>query len=90
MQCPTLVDVWTLLVHIHDLKTSGAGVQGMIQHATINNLSFGRSVEETVRTLQAVQYVQENPDEVCPAGWKPGDVTMKPDPKKSKEYFSAI
>lgn len=65
-------------------------VQGIIQHATINNLSFGRSVEETVRTLQAVQYVQENPDEVCPAGWKPGDVTMKPDPKGSKEYFAAI
>ncbi len=65
-------------------------LQGIIQHATINNLSFGRSVDETVRTLQAVQYVQENPDEVCPAGWKPGDVTMKPDPKKSKEYFAAI
>ena len=22
---------------------------------------------------QALQYVQENPDEVCPAGWKPGE-----------------
>jgi len=64
--------------------------EGMIQHATINNLSFGRSVEETLRTLQAVQYVQENPDEVCPAGWQPGSVTMKPDPKKSKDYFAAI
>lgn len=64
--------------------------EGLIQHATTNNLSFGRSVEETLRTLQAVQYVQENPDEVCPAGWKPGDVTMKPDPKKSKEYFAAL
>ena len=42
--------------------------QGVIQHATINNLAFGRSVEETIRTLQAIQYVQENPDEVCPAG----------------------
>lgn len=59
-------------------------LQGLIQHATINNLSFGRSVEETLRTLQAIQYVQENPDEVCPAGWQPGSVTMKPDPKKSK------
>lgn len=65
-------------------------LQGIIQHATINNLSFGRSVEETLRTLQAVQYVQENPDEVCPAGWQPGSVTMKPDPKKSKDYFAAI
>lgn len=23
---------------------------------------------------------QENPDEVCPAGWQPGGSTMKPDP----------
>jgi len=40
--------------------------------------------------LQALQYVQDNPDEVCPAGWKPGEKSMKPDPKLSKEYFSAI
>ena len=36
----------------------------MIQHATINNLAFGRNIEETLRILQALQYVQENPDEV--------------------------
>ncbi|CAI0462664.1 unnamed protein product [Linum tenue] len=64
--------------------------EGVIQHSTINNLAIGRSVDETLRTLQALQYVQENPDEVCPAGWKPGDKSMKPDPKGSKEYFSAI
>uniref|UniRef100_A0A383WNL2 thioredoxin-dependent peroxiredoxin n=1 Tax=Tetradesmus obliquus TaxID=3088 RepID=A0A383WNL2_TETOB len=64
--------------------------EGVVQHATINNLAFGRSVDETLRTLQAIQYVQSNPDEVCPAGWKPGDKTMKPDPKGSKEYFAAI
>ncbi|KAG6531732.1 hypothetical protein ZIOFF_005552 [Zingiber officinale] len=64
--------------------------EGVIQHATINNLAIGRSVDETLRTLQALQYVQENPDEVCPAGWKPGEKSMKPDPKLSKEYFSAV
>ena len=26
---------------------------------------------------------------VCPAGWKPGAKTMKPDPKGSKEYFKS-
>ena len=26
--------------------------EGVVQHATINNLAFGRSVEETLRTLQ--------------------------------------
>ena len=63
---------------------------GVIQHSTINNLAFGRNVDETLRTLQAIQYVQEHPDEVCPAGWTPGEKTMKPDPVASKEYFAAI
>jgi peroxiredoxin (alkyl hydroperoxide reductase subunit C) len=63
---------------------------GVIQHATINNLAFGRSVDETLRTLQAIQHVQSHPDEVCPANWKPGDATMTPDPVKSKEFFAAV
>ena len=64
--------------------------EGTIQHATVNNLSFGRSVDETLRTLKAIQYVQSQPDEVCPAGWQEGDQTMVPDPIKSKEYFASV
>lgn len=64
--------------------------EGIIQHMTVNNLAFGRNVDETLRTLQAIQYVQDNPGEVCPAGWTPGAKTMKPDPVGSKEYFAAI
>jgi len=64
--------------------------QGVVQHATINNLSFGRSVDETLRVLQAIQYVQSHPDEVCPANWKPGELTMKPTPTESKEYFAKV
>jgi peroxiredoxin 2/4 len=64
--------------------------EGIIQHIVINNLAFGRSIEETFRTLQAIQYVQSHPDEVCPADWHPGDPTVIPDPIKSKEYFTAV
>ena len=113
-----------------------------MQHATINNMAFGRNVDEALppesqisppgrasaafctealdcegslraaaqvlRVLQAIQYVQSNPDEatfracqvvqravsrslpkvplkVCPAGWQPGDKTMKPDQEGKKE-----
>jgi peroxiredoxin (alkyl hydroperoxide reductase subunit C) len=63
---------------------------GITQHSTINNLSFGRNVDEVLRTLKAIQYVQAHPDEVCPQGWQPGDKTMVPDPVKSKVYFSAV
>jgi len=64
--------------------------EGVIQHTTINNLAFGRNVDEVLRTLQAIQYVQANPDEVCPEGWKPGKKTMNPDPVKSKVYFASV
>jgi peroxiredoxin 2/4 len=64
--------------------------EGIIQHTIINNLAFGRNIDETFRTLQAIQYVQSHPDEVCPANWKPGDRTLIPDPIQSKEYFSTI
>jgi peroxiredoxin (alkyl hydroperoxide reductase subunit C) len=62
---------------------------GILQHATINNMAFGRSIDETLRILQAIQHVQSHPDEVCPIDWQPGDKTMNPDPVKSKIYFSA-
>ena len=61
---------------------------GVVQHATINNTKVGRSVDETLRVLQAFQFVKEH-GEVCPADWKPGAKTMKSDWDKSKEYFSA-
>lgn len=61
--------------------------QGIIQHSTVNNLSFGRSVEETLRTLQAIQHCQKHQNEVCPVDWKPGEKTMTPSPVESKLYF---
>jgi len=62
--------------------------EGVVQHATVNNLGVGRSVDETLRLLQAFQYVREH-GEVCPADWKPGTKAMKADWEKSKEYFAA-
>jgi len=50
-------------------------------------LPVGRSVEETLRLVQAFQFVDEN-GEVCPAGWRPGADSMKADPMGSKEYFN--
>nr|QCI08723.1 2-Cys peroxiredoxin [Sphondylothamnion multifidum] len=64
--------------------------EGIIQHFLVNNLDVGRSVDETLRILQAIQYVQNNPDEVCPANWHPGSPTIVTKPNKSKEYFRSI
>ena len=57
-----------------------------LRQVTINDLPVGRSVDETLRLVQAFQYTDKH-GEVCPAGWKPGKKTMKPDVLGSKEYF---
>lgn len=45
----------------------------------VPNKSIGRNMEELLRKLQAAVFVRENGgSEVCPAGWKPGEKTLKP------------
>ncbi|XP_032463496.1 peroxiredoxin-1-like [Phocoena sinus] len=61
--------------------------KGILRQITINDLPVGRSVDETLRLVQAFQFT-DNHGEVCPAGWKPGSDTIKPDVQKSQEYFS--
>jgi len=60
--------------------------KGILRQSTVNDLPVGRSVDETLRLVQAFKFTDEH-GEVCPAGWKPGAATMKPDPVGSKEYF---
>jgi len=60
--------------------------QGLVQYEACHNLGVGRSVDETLRVLQAFQTVKKT-GEVCPANWTPDRDTMKPDPKGSQSYF---
>ncbi|CAM9759091.1 unnamed protein product [Ascophyllum nodosum] len=62
--------------------------EGILEQVTINNLGIGRDVDETLRLIQAHQYLVEH-GEVCPAGWKPGAKSMKPGLDASMEYFSS-
>lgn len=57
-----------------------------LRQITINDLPVGRSVDETLRLVQAFQFTDKH-GEVCPAGWKPGKKTITPDVNASKEYF---
>jgi peroxiredoxin (alkyl hydroperoxide reductase subunit C) len=54
----------------------------------INDLPLGRSVDETIRMVKALQFFETN-GEVCPADWKEGARTIKPDVEGSKKFFSA-
>jgi alkyl hydroperoxide reductase subunit AhpC len=58
--------------------------EGIVRHVTINDLPLGRSVDEVLRLIDALQHFEKH-GEVCPANWKPGDIAL--DPKKANEYF---
>jgi peroxiredoxin (alkyl hydroperoxide reductase subunit C) len=45
--------------------------EGVIRWVTVNDLSVGRSVDETLRVLDALQT-----DELCPCNWKQGEKTL--------------
>jgi len=62
--------------------------KGILRQMTINDLPVGRSVDETLRLVQAFQFTDVH-GEVCPANWKPGKKTMKADNDLSKEYFES-
>jgi peroxiredoxin 2/4 len=45
--------------------------KGVIQYQVVHNLDVGRSVEETIRVLEALQS-----GGLCPLGWKPGQKNL--------------
>jgi len=49
--------------------------EGIVRHQVVNDLPLGRSVDETLRMVDALQFVEEN-GEVCPANWIKGDDGM--------------
>lgn len=59
----------------------------IVRHQLINDLPLGRSVDEVLRMVDALQYFEEN-GEVCPANWKKGQKAMKPTDAGLKEFFS--
>ncbi|HCT29319.1 MAG TPA: alkyl hydroperoxide reductase [Bacteroidales bacterium] len=51
--------------------------KGVVRHQLVNDMPLGRSVDEAIRVIDALQFFELN-GEVCPANWKKGDKAMKP------------
>jgi len=97
MNIPILSDLTKQVSKDYGVLLDGAGIslrglfiidpKGVVRQITVNDLPVGRDVDETLRLVQAFQFVDKH-GEVCPAGWKPGADTIKPGVEESKEYFS--
>jgi peroxiredoxin 2/4 len=93
---PILADLHKTIARSYGCLFEDAGIafrglflidkHGVVQHMLVNNLPLGRSVDEALRTLDAIQYHEEH-GEVCPANWKKGEKAMKADNNGLKEFF---
>ena len=61
--------------------------EGIIRHCVINDLPLGRSVDETLRMVDALQFFEEN-GEVCPANWHKGEDGMAPSADGVADYLA--
>ena len=41
---------------------------GIVRHQVVNDMPLGRSIDEAIRVVDALQFFEEN-GEVCPANW---------------------
>jgi peroxiredoxin 2/4 len=60
---------------------------GIIQHQVVNNFPLGRSIDEAIRMVDALQHFEEN-GEVCPANWSKGKDSMKESHDAVAEYLA--
>ncbi len=61
--------------------------KGIVRHQTVNDMPLGRSVSETLRMVDALQFNEEN-GEVCPADWHKGEKGMKETQESVANYLS--
>ncbi len=60
---------------------------GIVQHQVVNNMPLGRSIDETLRMVDALQFFEKN-GEVCPADWKSGDEGLVATQEGISEYLT--
>lgn len=62
--------------------------QGIVRHQVVNDLPLGRSVDEALRMIDALQFFEEK-GEVCPADWSKGKDGMKDTAEGVASYLSS-
>lgn len=62
--------------------------KGVVRHQVVNDLPLGRSVDEALRMVDALNFTEKN-GEVCPANWKEGEDAMKADATGVASYLAS-
>ncbi|ORX99918.1 AhpC/TSA family protein [Basidiobolus meristosporus CBS 931.73] len=97
MEIPILSDITKKISRDYGvlLEDAGVALRGLfiidpkqnVRIMQVNDLPVGRSVDETLRLVEALQFTDIH-GEVCPANWQKGADTIKPDVAGSKTFFA--
>ncbi len=95
---PLVADLTKTIAANYDVLTGNGAVafrglflidkNGLVRHQVVNDLPLGRSVDETLRMVDALQFHESN-GEVCPANWKKGKEGMKASAEGVSKYLAA-
>ncbi|PCS23483.1 peroxiredoxin [Candidatus Enterovibrio escicola] len=94
---PLVADIKHEICKAYDVEHPEAGVafrgsflideEGIVRHQVVNDLPFGRNINEMLRMVDALSFHQKN-GEVCPAQWEEGKAAMDPTPKGVAAFLS--
>ncbi len=97
IEYPLVSDLNKTISEAYDVLVPGEGIayralflidrHGTIRHSLINDLPLGRSVEEALRIVDALNYFEQH-GEVCPANWKSGKKSLQASNEGVKQYFA--
>ena len=97
VQYPLVADLTKQIARDYDVLIESAGValrgtflidaKGVVRHQIVNDLPLGRSIEEALRMVDALQYHEQH-GEVCPAGWNKGKKAMQASPEGVAAYLA--
>ena len=97
VQYPLVSDIQRTIARDYDvLSADGVAYRGLflidpkgiVRHQVVNDLPLGRSVDEALRMVDALQHFEKH-GEVCPANWAKGKDAMKATKDGTAEYLAS-
>lgn len=95
---PLVADLTKSIAREYDVLTGDGSVayrglflidkEGKVRHQVVNDLPLGRSVDEALRMVDALQFHEQH-GEVCPANWAKGKEGMKANAEGVAKYLAA-
>nr|WP_255555819.1 peroxiredoxin C [Sodalis sp. CWE] len=97
IQYPIVADVKREIIKAYGIEHPEFGValrgsfltdkNGIVRHQVVNDLPFGRNIDEIIRMVNALQFYEAHGD-VCPAQWKKGQEGIFPSKEGISRFLS--